>query len=114
VRTIITVNDERVPLNRALARVGAVDAQVAARGLVSGDLQRERFVAELLTRADDYPHDDPTAAAYVVFRIAFGAIVSHLMLGGYEPVPNMTWETVVNGLADACVAHLTHAVPTRD
>lgn len=107
VRAFVALTGERQELHRSLLQLAALDPEIGARGRITADLQRERFVALLVSRAGDYAHERPEAAAQVVYRLVFGALLPRTALGGYEVTPEMPWsEDVVSELSRACRAYL--------
>jgi AcrR family transcriptional regulator len=87
-----------------------VDSDVIEHGSASSVRLSELFADVLLARRSAIAHADPARAVDVAFRLVYDTLARRLVRGeAFESRRELAWEDLVEELAVACAAYLTHA-----
>jgi AcrR family transcriptional regulator len=94
-------------LLRAFMHLGAVDEQIARRGVEGiADLARQ-FKAAVLAHRDKITHPDPETGVDLAFRIAFSTFARRVMRGpAFDSDRPIDWDQLVEEVGTACAAYL--------
>jgi AcrR family transcriptional regulator len=98
---------------RAFMHLGAVDDEIASRGSQSSIELGHVFKALVLPHRKAIRHPDPELAVDVAYRMVYCTVARQIMYGpSFESDAPISWERLVEELADACIAYLLGA-PAR-
>lgn len=112
VATVARVPREHRPILRVFMHLGAVDAEIAARGSRASIELGRAFKAAVLVHRGSIAHPDPELAVDIAFRMAYCTVARQIMYGPvFESERRVGWSTLVDQLSAACCAYLLSPPP---
>jgi AcrR family transcriptional regulator len=112
VATVARVPREHRQILRVFMHLGAVDAEIAARGSQASVELGRAFKAALLAHRGSIAHPNPELAVDIAFRMAYCTVARQIMYGPvFESERRVGWSTLVEQLSAASCAYLLSSPP---
>ena len=107
VAVVAAVPREQRPILRVFMHLGAVDAEIAARGSAASIELGHAFSAAVLVHRAAIAHPDPELAVDVAFRMVYCTVARQIMYGpAFESDRRLGWAALVEQLSIACASYL--------
>lgn len=107
VAAVAAVPREQRPILRVFMHLGAVDAEIAARGSAASIELGHAFSAAVLAHRAAIAHPDPELAVDVAFRMVYCTVARQIMYGpAFESDRRLGWAALVEQLSVACASYL--------
>ena len=107
VAAVATVPRQEQRVLRVFMHLGAVDAEIAARGSAASIELGHAFSAAVLAHRGSIAHPDPELAVDVAFRMVYCTVARQIMYGPvFESDRRLAWGALVEQLSIACASYL--------